>query len=245
MRYFTVWLVAFVVLPILWSLFRGRARFRKKALLIADYIQKRGYVLLNPSAATFADTPIREIVKHLPAGGLTRASEGLTDIKTFERGTDDVALAMVCRLRGQEVTIFNFSSDPGINTANTASGGSVRYRVAKVRHEGLPLFSLGRHSIVEKVEKVVDHMVGIPDLNLDQGNFPGFFRKYWLKGRDAAAVYAFLSPVKLEFLEREGVAGSIAANAQYLVYFEDGTMRTEEDYDRFIAVADGLIAHLL
>jgi hypothetical protein len=32
---------------------------------------------------------------------------------------------------------------------------------------------------------------------------------------------------------------------QYLVYREDGAMQTEEDYDRFIAVVERLIAHLL
>lgn len=238
-----VWLlIVFFVAPTLWSVLTSRSRFRKKATVVSDYIRRRGYVLLNPSAANVADATLGEILKSVPEGGWVQGASGITDIELLKDGSDNPALAFVCQLRGREVTIFNFEGNPSLN-APSSSGP--RYKVAKVKQEGLPRFSLGRHSAVEKVQNVVDQLVGNPDLSLHQGARPEFFKRHWLRGPDGPAVFAFLSPERLQFLEQENLAGILAANAQYLVYCEDGTMQTEADYDRFIAVVERLIARLL
>lgn len=242
MRLFVWLLIVLFVAPTLWSVLTTRSRFRKRATVVSDYIRKRGYVLLNPSASKVADATLAEIMKSVPEGGWVRGSAGITDIEPFKDGSDNPALAFVCRLRGKEVTIFNFEGNPSLN-APSSSGP--RYKVAKVKQEGLPRFSLGRHSAVEKVQNVVDKLVGSPDLSLHEGADPAFFRRYWVRGPDAPAVFAFLSAERVAFLERENFAGILAANAGYLVYCEDGAMQTEEDYDRFIATVDRLIAHLL
>ena len=210
--------------------------------MLSDYLRKRGYVLLNPSASNVAGATLAEIIKSVPEGGWVRGSAGITDIDLFKDGTDNPALAFVCRLREKEVTVFNFSSNPSLNAP---SSGGPRYKVAKARQEGLPRFSLGRHSAVEKVQNVVNKLVGSPDLSLHQGADPAFFRNYWVRSPDGPAVFAFLSPERLAFLEQESLAGILAANAEYLVYCEDGALQTEEDYDRFIATVGRLIAHLL
>ncbi len=242
MKLFVWLLIAFFVAQILWSVLTSRSRFRKKAMVISDYIRKRGYVLLNPSASKLVDSTLAEIVKSVPEGGWVRGASGITDIELFKDGSDNPALAFVCRLRGKEVTIFNFESNP---TLNAPSSRGPRYKVAKVSEEGLPQFSLGRHSAVEVVQNVVDRLVGNPDLSLHEGPRPEFFKRYWLRGADGPAVYAFLNPQRLAFLEQENLAGILASNAQYLVYCEDGTMQSEEDYDRFIAAVESLITHLL
>ena len=242
MKLFVWLLIAFFVAPILWSLLTSRSRFRKKATVVSGYIRKRGYVPLNPSAANVADATLGEILKSVPEGGWVQGASGITDIELLKDGSDNPALAFVCQLRGKEVTIFNFEGDPSLN-APSSSGP--RYKVAKVKQEGLPRFTLGHHSAVEKVQNVVDQLVGNPDLSLHEGAGPEFFQRYWLRGPDGPAVSAFLSPQRLEFLEQENLAGILASNARYLVYCEDGSMQTEADYDRFIAVVERTIAHLL
>ena len=90
-------------------------------------------------------------------------------------------------------------------------------------------------------------MVGEPKLaiNVDQRLCPDFSAHYWIRGSDAAAVSAFLSPEKLRFIETAKLPGILATNANYLVYFEDGTLRTEPDFDSFIATVEKLTAALL
>jgi len=80
---------------------------------------------------------------------------------------------------------------------------------------------------------------------LERGQCPEFAAHYWLRGTDRAAVTAFLSPEKLRFIETTKLEGTVATNANYLVYFEDGVLLGEEDFDFFIVKVDKIVANLL
>jgi len=67
----------------------------------------------------------------------------------------------------------------------------------------------------------------------------------WLNGPDRGAVVAFLSPEKLRFLESTKLAGVIATNANYVLYFEFGSLGSADDFDSFIATVENIAAHLL
>jgi hypothetical protein len=83
---------------------------------------------------------------------------------------------------------------------NAGSSG-LNFKVAKIKQDGLPRFSLCRHSAVEALQKVTDRLVGAPSLNLDAAVDPAFAKHYGLKGSDSASVYSFLSAEKRRFLE--------------------------------------------
>jgi hypothetical protein len=121
-----------------------------------------------------------------------------------------------------------------------------------IKNAGLPRFSLGRNSAVHNVINVVDRIVGKPqsDIHLDPRNADpniasAFEKHFWLKGSDRSAILAFLGSGKLQFLESAKLLGVIATNANYMVYFEDGTLRSEADFDLFIATAEKIVANLL
>jgi hypothetical protein len=149
----------------------------------------------------------------------------------------------VCSLRSKEVTIFDLSVSP-----QSASGGRpIGYKVAKVKNPGLPRFSLGRNSLVHTVEIAVDKLTGKPkpSIEVGPGAAPEFTSHYWLQGSDSGEVLAFLSPDKLRFLGSTKLAGVIATNANYMVYFELGSLRSAGDFDAFIATVENLVGHLL
>ncbi len=142
------------------------------------------------------------------------------------------------------VTVFNL----GVTSRRADnSGGSIRYKVAKIKAAGLPRFSLGRNSALHTFENVVDKIAGAskPAVNLDARQYPEFSAHFWIKGPDPAAVTAFLSGAKIRFLEAANLQGTLATNANYLVYFEDGVLVTEQDFDSFIGRAETLVANLL
>ncbi len=82
-------------------------------------------------------------------------------------------------------------------------------------------------------------------INVDRSQYPDFSAHCWVRGADAAAVSAFLTPARISFFETAKLPGVLATNANYLVYFEDGTLRTEPDFDSFIATVEKLIAAIL
>ncbi len=84
-----------------------------------------------------------------------------------------------------------------------------------------------------------------PAIDLDAGHYPEFSKHFWIRGSDRAAVTAFLSGDKIRFLETAKLEGILATNANYLVYFEDGALLTEQDFDSFIARIEKLVANLL
>ncbi|HSU87374.1 MAG TPA: hypothetical protein VLL56_00970, partial [Terriglobia bacterium] len=160
-----------------------------------------------------------------------------------ERGTDD-PFAFTCDIRSKEVMIFNLS----VSTQRADDkGGTINYKVAKIAHDGLPRFSLGRRSVVSAVQNIVDKLTHKSEasIEVDARNFPEFGKHYWLKGSDKDAVLAFLSSDKMTFIENAKPQGVIAANSHYFVYFEDGSLRSEQDYDSFIATVEKLVANLL
>ena len=55
----------------------------------------------------------------------------------------------------------------------------------------------------------------------------------------------FLSPSKVKFIENAKLPGILATNTNYLVYFEDGVLVEEGDFDSFIARIETIIANLL
>jgi len=185
----------------------------------------------------------RDILTNPSLKSYVKGSEGITDIEGLERGTDD-PFAFKCSIRSKEAMIFELS----VSSQRTDDKGrAVHYKVAKITLEGLPHFSLGRHSVVNAVQNLVDKMTGKPksSIDVDPRSFPEFAKHYWLKGADRGAVLAFLSPEKITFLGNTKLEGTIATNSQYIVYFELGGLRSENDYDTFIATVEKLAANLL
>jgi len=229
------------VLPILFRLFNSGPR--EKAGVVVRYAQKRGYVLVNPSLAQALDTSRLEMLKNPALRNCIQASSDIADIERLHDGTGDW-LAFTCNLRSKEVTIFNLS----VTSRRTDTrGGSIPYKVAKIRAAGLPRFSLGRNSALHAIENAVDKIAGAskPAIDLGARQYPEFSSHFWIRGSDRAAVTAFLSGDKIRFLEAAKLEGILATNANYLVYFEDGVLLTEQDFDSFIARAETLVANLL
>ena len=56
---------------------------------------------------------------------------------------------------------------------------------------------------------------------------------------------AFLSGDKIRFLASANLTGTLATNANYLVYFEDGKLQTGQDFDSFIARTESIVANFL
>ncbi len=230
-----------LILPIIFRLFRGGPR--EKAGVVVRYAQKRGYALVNPSLAQALDMSPLEMMKNPDLRNSIQASSDIADIEKLHDGTGDW-LAFTCNLGSKEVTIFNLSVTS--RRADTR-GGSIPYKVAKIRAAGLPRFSLGRNSALHTLENVVDKIAGTskPAIDLDAGQYPEFSKHFWIRGSDRAAVTAFLSGDKIRFLETAKLEGILATNANYLVYFEDGVLLTEQDFDSFIARAETLVANIV
>jgi hypothetical protein len=228
------------ILPMIFRLFSSGPR--DKARVVVEYAQRRGYVLANPSLAQALDSSRREMLRNPALRNSIKASSDIADIEGLDNGTGEW-LAFTCNLRSKEVTIFNLNVTS--RRANT-SGGSIHYKVAKIRTTGLPRFSLGRNSVLHTVENVVDKIVGAPKatITVDARQYPEFSAHLWIRGSDPSAVSAFLSPDKIKFLQAAKLEGILATNANYLVYFEDGVLLSEMDFDSFIAKAETLVANI-
>jgi hypothetical protein len=243
MKYIGLLFVLGVLLPMIFGLFRFLlGNPAKKASPLIDYVQKKGYRLVNPSISQALGSSGLELLKNPTLRNLTYASSDIADIDGLDRPSGGW-LAFTCNVRSKEVTVFNCSTAG----ARNGHGGPIPYKVAKVKAAGLPRFSLGKNSVVHSVLDVVDKMVGEskPGINVDRSQYPDFSAHYWVRGADAAAVSAFLTPAKISFFETAKLPGVLATNANYLVYFEDGTLRTEPDFDSFIATVEKLIAATL
>jgi hypothetical protein len=211
---------------------------------MSEYTARKGYRLANPSIMQIASTSsARELLTNPSLKSYVKGSEGITDIEGLERGTDD-PFAFTCSMGTKDVMVFQLSVS---SQRSDDKGRSLSYRVAKIANEGLPRFSLGRHSVVNAVQNVVDKMVGKSKSNIDVDprNFPEFAKHYWLKGADSSGVLAFLSPEKITFLGNIQLEGTIATNSHYFVYFESGSLRSEQDYDTFIATVEKLVTNVL
>jgi len=243
MKYMILLLVLGVFLPMILGLFRSLFRNpSKKATPVIEYAQRKGYRLLNPSASQIPGSSVFEMLKNPALRNLVDASSDVADIDGLDHASGGW-LAFTSNLRSKEVTIFNCSTVGSIN----ANSRPIPHKVAKINAQGLPRFSLGKNSIVSTIQDVVGKMVGEPKLaiDVDQRLYPDFSAHYWIRGSDAAAVSAFLSPEKLRFIETAKLPGILSTNANYLVYFEDGTLRTEPDFDSFIATVEKVIAAIL
>src|SRR4029077_10399178 len=153
-------------------------------------------------------------------------------------------LAFTCKLRSKEVTIFNLNVTP---RRVSTTGGGIPYKVAKIRAAGLPRFSLGRNSVLHTMENVVGKIAGAsePTIDVDARQYPEFSAHFWIRGSDPAAVTAFLSTDKIRFLEAANLEGVHAKHKNYFVYFEDGILLREQDFDVLIARAEKLVANML
>jgi hypothetical protein len=243
MKYMILFFALVVFLPTIFGLFRGLFRNpSKKVTPVIEYAQKKGYRLVNPSASQIPGSSLLEMLKNPALRNLVDASSDLADIDGLGHASGGW-LAFTSSLRSKEVTIFNCSTTGSIN----AGSRPIPYKVAKIKTQGLPRFSLGKNSIVHTVQDVVGKMVGEPKLaiQVDPRLYPDFSAHYWIRGSDAAAVSAFLSPEKMRFIETAKLPGILATNANYLVYFEDGTLRTEPDFDSFIATVEKFIPAIL
>ncbi len=243
MKYVILLLVLGVFLPMIFGFFRSLFRNpSQKVTPVIEYVQKKGYRLVNPSASQIPGSSVLEMLKNPALRNLVDASSDVADIDGLDHATGGW-LALASNLRSREVTVFNCSTIGSIN----ANSRPIPHKVAKINAQGLPRFSLGKNSIVSTIQDVVGKMVGEPKLasDVDQRLYPDFSAHYWIRGSDAAAVSAFLSPEKLRFIETAKLPGILATNANYLVYFEDGTLRTEPDFDSFIVTVEKVIAGIL
>ena len=147
-------------------------------------------------------------------------------------------------MRSKEVMIFELSVS---SQRADDKGNAIRYKVSKIATQGLPRFSVGRHSVVNAVQNVVDKMIGKPksSIEVDPRTYPEFVKHYWLKGSESGPILAFLSPGKITFLGNTKLEGVVATNSQYFVYFESGSLRNDKDCDLFIATVENLVSNLL
>jgi hypothetical protein len=241
--------IAIAVLAIIASLLVqflvfGPRQFRKKAQFLTEYAAKKGFRLANPTIAQISgNSSPKNILTNPSLKSFVKGSDGILDIEGLEQGTDD-PFAIAGSVRSKEVMIFELSVS---SQRSDDKGQSLTYRVAKIADAGLPRFSLGRHSVVNAVQNLVDKVTGKPPSNIavDSRTFPEFAKHYWLKGSDSGAVLAFLTPGKMTFLGNTKIAGVAATNSQYFVYFESGRLRKENDYTTFIATVENLAANLL
>lgn len=217
---------------------KGRSHVR----LVVDYVQKRGYTLLNPAIAQNVDRSLLEMMRDPALRKSVRATADLTDIPEMERGDDDW-LAFTCDIRSRQVTIFNLSTTPPLGSDT----GPVAYKVAKIRAAGLPRFSLQKRSAVTLVEGMVEKLTHQPDSSvaLDPALHPNFAGHYQLRGSDTATIRDFFSPSRIGFIETEKLEGTLTSNGECLVYFEYKAMQTEQDYDTFIARIEKIVANIL
>jgi hypothetical protein len=210
---------------------------------VVGYAQKKGYVLVNPSLAQALDSSLLEMLKNPALRNSIKASSDIADIEGLDNGTGEW-FAFTCNLRSKEVTIFNLNATSrGAGT----SGGGIPYKVAKIRATGLPRFSLGRNSVLHTIEDAVGKVTGgsKPTIHVDARQYPEFSTHFWIRGSDPAAVTAFLSADKIRFLETAKLEGILATNANYLVYFADGILLREQDFDAFIISIEKLVTNIL
>src|SRR5712672_148415 len=226
-----------ILLPMIFRLFSSGPR--DKARVVIEYAQRKGYALVNPSLAQALDVSRWEMLKNPAFRNNTQASSDIADIEGLDNGTGDW-LAFTCNLRSKEVTIFNLNVTA--RNMNSQSPG-ISHKVAKTKSAGLPRFSLGRNSALHTFENVVDKIAGEPKaaINLDARQYPEFSSHFWIRGADPGPVTAFLSSSKISFLENASLPGTLATNANYLVYFEDGVLLSENDFDSFIARVEILV----
>jgi hypothetical protein len=84
-----------------------------------------------------------------------------------------------------------------------------------------------------------------PTINVDARQYPEFSTHFWIRGSDPAAVTAFLYADKIRFLETAKLEGILATNADNLVYFADGILLREQDFDAFIISIEKLVTNIL
>lgn len=226
-----------IILPMIMRLFRPGPR--DKARVVIDYVHRRGYALVNPSLEGALNVSYRQMFKDPALRNPSRASADIADIEGLSNGTGDW-LAFICTLRSKEVTIFNLD-------VTTQAKPAIPYKVAKIRTVGLPKFSLGRNSALHTILRIVDRIAGAskPTIDLNARLYPEFSAHSWITGPDPAAVTAFLSADRIRYLETEKLPGILATNANYLVYFENGILLEDEDFDAFIARVEKLVANIL
>lgn len=238
--FFAVVVILSLVLPILYRLFRSGPR---EARSVVEYAQRRGYALVNPALAQAVELSPIEMMKNPALRNLERASLDIANIEKLDGGTGDW-LAFICQLGSKEATIFNLSVS---SRRADGRGADLHYRVAKIKAGGLPRFSLARNSAMHTFENVVEKIAHVSqaEIHLDARQYPNFAAHFWIRGSDAAAVTSFLSDGKIRFLEAANLGGTLATNANYLVYFEDGKLTTEQDFDAFIAKSESIAANFL
>jgi hypothetical protein len=242
--YIAIALLALVASLVIQLFVSGPRKFRNRAKMVAEYTAKKGYRLANPSIAQITNnSSARDILTNPSLRSYIKGSEGITDIEGLERGTDD-PFAFTCSMHSKDVMIFDLSVS---SQRADDKGNDVHYKVAKIATQGLPRFSLGRHSVVNAVQNVVDKMIGKPksSIEVDPRTYPEFAKHYWLKGSDSGPILAFLSPGKITFLGNTKFEGIIATNSQYFVYFESGRLQSDKDCDTFIATVETLVSNLL
>ncbi len=232
-------LMAFSILSAVLRTLFGKAG-QRQARVAVEYALKHGYQLLNPILAQKLDASLLEMAKDPSLHDLARANSDITDIGRFGDGHDDW-LAFRCDLTSKRVTIFNFSQAPSLHS----DSAPMSYRVAKIEVDGLPRFSLEPRSVVTSVETLTGKLLHQPDSTIELASSRFLRSRYWLRGSDRNAVAGLFTPQRMQFLEAERLPGTLASNGHYLVYYESTAMRTEADYDAFVAVVERIASRFL
>ena len=218
----------------------SRKTGRQHARIVVDYVQKRGYELLNPVLAQKLDESLLDLARDPSVRELARATSDITDIGRFADGNDDW-LAFRCELARRSVTVFNFSQAPPLHS----NSGSMSFRVAKIGVDGLPRFSLEPRSAATTVESLVGTLLHREDATIDVNPGSQFGSRYWLRGSDRTAVAGFFTPERIRFIEAARLPGTLISTAQDLVYYESTAMRSDADYDAFVSVVERIVTGLL
>ena len=215
---------------------------RQHGRVVVDFVQKRGYELLNPTLANALDKSLLDVIKDPSMRDFVRATSDITDIDGFADGGDDW-FGFRCEIGSKAATVFNFTHTPPLHSDT----GPASYRVAKIQADGLPRFSLEPRSVVTAVEALTGKLLNQPEstVGLDPTVQASFGSRYWLRGPDPAAVAAFFTPERTRFIESAALPGTLASNTHYLVYYEATAMKTEADDAAFVGVVERVATHLL
>jgi len=102
--------ITVVLLPMIFGLFRFLlGNPAKKASPLIEYVQKKGYRLVNPSISQALGSSGLELLKNPTLRNLTDASSDIADIDELDRPSGG-SLAFTCNVRSKEVTVFNCST---------------------------------------------------------------------------------------------------------------------------------------
>jgi len=237
-------LVAFSILTSVARTFLGLLSgkpARQHGRVVVDYVQKHGYQLLNPVLAQKLDASVLDMVKD-PRCTISRARR-----PTSPTSADSTTAAMTgwpsAASSGTGRSPSSTSARRRRFTAAVAPYPSESRRSRSTGYLASPSSPARRHGRGDRGRKLLHQPEST--IELDPGQHASFGSRYRLRGADRTAVVEFFTPERIRFIEAEQLPGKFASNARYLVYYESTAMRTEADYDAFMAVVERIATRFL